>query len=302
MRRAPDATEFQLVWQDVFDGAFLLLTCTRVDEIQAPIEAQVDAIERRSAQVFAGTMLLCVVGLVVISLSAVVVSLRLAGPVRSIVATSSAIVKNIGGDLFAGLRITGRRPDEPMRCRDHGEVPCIGVLVQHPGEVAQLQGEFLRSLFTLSRRRAREASPRSPFAGVGVPTGEGVPDAHKAAGAAGAAGVLYASVPFQPEKTVSEKARRARVHRAGAAAADALEQAPHEDLLHAAAAGDPHDGRDHDRGLHDRARGRGRLDGARQGDDGRRGAGQPRRAPTSAPSSRRPSSRAPPARSSWSTT
>lgn len=37
----PSGQAYELVWQDVWAGDFVLLTCTRVDEILAPIESQV---------------------------------------------------------------------------------------------------------------------------------------------------------------------------------------------------------------------------------------------------------------------
>ena len=142
--------QYQLVWQAMWSGRFLLLTCTRMDEIMAPIESQVDQIRSQAASIFIMAISICTACLLLIILMCVNLSFKLSGPVKQTVAQSNQIVSNIGSDLFEGVKATGRRAGEKPTWSE-GESMLAGILVQTPGEVAALRGEFVKMLFMLNR-------------------------------------------------------------------------------------------------------------------------------------------------------
>jgi len=164
--------EYQLVWKDVWEGAYLLLTCTRVDEIQAPIESQLDAIYDQAAALFGVSLLISAICLGVIVVLVLVLSTVISKTVSKTVDQSSRIVRNIGGDLFAGVKIEGRAADAPETWKDK-PTALAGIVVQKPGEVAALRGEFLKALYQLGQRRLREPPPTNPFYGQPPPLGLG---------------------------------------------------------------------------------------------------------------------------------
>lgn len=163
----PTGVAYELVWQDAWASAYVLLTCTREDEILVPIESQLASISRASAAVFAKSLAICAACLVVIVAASVVLSFLMARPVVQTLAQSDKIVANIGGDLFKGVKITGRRRDEKPSWKD-GSSPLAG-LVQLPGEVAALRGEFVKALFELGKKRVRTVAPASPLYQSGLP-------------------------------------------------------------------------------------------------------------------------------------
>ena len=164
----PSGKAYELVWQDAWSSAYVLLTCTPEDEILKPIESQLDSIRSKSGALFASSLTICLICLVVIVASAVVLSIRMSQPVTETVAQSRTIVANIGGNLFNNVKVSGRRPDEKPTWRDSTN-PLVGLLVQTPGEVGSLRGEFLRALFTLNKKRTREVPPPSPLYHMGLP-------------------------------------------------------------------------------------------------------------------------------------
>ena len=101
-------------------------------------------------------------GLMIIMCS--ILSFKLSAPVKSTVKQSNQIVNNIGRDLFEGIKTQGRREGEKPTW-SQGESALAGILVQAPGEVAALRGEFLKMLFMLNRKRVRGTQPKSPFRG-----------------------------------------------------------------------------------------------------------------------------------------
>ena len=164
MYKWANGEQYQLVWQEMWSGRFLMLTCTRMDEITAPIETQVSKIRSQSAAIYAFVIVICgsCLGLMIIMCS--ILSFKLSAPVKSTVKQSNQIVSNIGGDLFEGIKTQGRREGEKPTW-SQGESALAGILVQTPGEVAALRGEFLKMLFMLNRKRVRGTQPKSPFRG-----------------------------------------------------------------------------------------------------------------------------------------
>ena len=178
----PDGAEYQLVWQQAWDGNFVLLTVTPTEEIQRPISSQLTRIRAYSTNTILVSLFLCLGCLVVVVLLVIRMSVQISKPIVDTVRQSNVCVRNIGSNLFEGITIEGAPEGKPPKFIDEriSSIPQVqeavsGIFFQYPGEVAALRGEFLKALFMLNKKRVREPAQKTPFTGLAVPA-RGLPE------------------------------------------------------------------------------------------------------------------------------
>ena len=200
----PSGKAYWIVWQDVWQDSYTLLTCTPESEILDPIESQLTTIRSSAGRLFGGMLTVCLTTWAFVVILVFILAQSISRPTRKTLEQSTQIIRNIGGNLFNNVKVTGRRPDEKATYRDSTN-PVVG-LIQTPGEIAALRGEFLKALFTLGKKREREVPPRSPIFHSGLP-----PNAPSASIAELPANYLQCVKQILPEKTDTQKARDAAV-------------------------------------------------------------------------------------------
>lgn len=167
-RTDPDGKVYQLVWQLAWQGSFVLLTITPMEEIQRPIQSQLAQIRSYGNSTLAIVVLICLGCLLVIVLMVIVMARKIAAPIADTVKQSNMCVRNIGSNLFDGIKIDGA-PTGQKPSFAEGNSPVAGLLLQTPGEVAALRGQFLRALFMLNKKRVRMPAAKTPFGGHALP-------------------------------------------------------------------------------------------------------------------------------------
>ena len=85
----PDGAEYQLVWQQAWDGNFVLLTVTPTEEIQRPISSQLTRIRAYSTNTILVSLFLCLGCLVVVVLLVIRMSVQISKPIVDTVRQST---------------------------------------------------------------------------------------------------------------------------------------------------------------------------------------------------------------------
>jgi len=139
-----------LVWRTVWKGGYCIVMATSVDEIEAPITAQLKAIDAGATELFVTPLVLCSVCAGIILVVVVLLAHLMSGPLVSTAKDSKEIVKNIGGDLWTAD--TTHREVQEWKKR-FGEV----------GEVSELRLRFDNLLADLLKKRNKSQPPSNPL-------------------------------------------------------------------------------------------------------------------------------------------
>ena len=176
--------EVMMVSGEVWQGKYCLVMVTKVKEIEEPITAQIDAIEKSAMTLFLAPMVTAAVCGGVLLTIVILLAHCISRPLVSTACDSKEIVKCIGGDL-SQMHATGEEDDkndailqQTHKLGSQGEV----------GEMSDLRQRFTNLLHDLLQKREKSRGHVNPFLrqagleaavqqqGVGtLPSGERVP-------------------------------------------------------------------------------------------------------------------------------
>ena len=200
--REAGGEEYQLVWRFLWDGEYCLLSVTRNVEIQEPIDSQLVVISTGVRAVLLTVIIICAAMLAALFPVVFLTARKLSRPLVATCKQSDVIVRNIGGDLFNGVKLS----DPPKSgCAKDAPIAVRGLLFDEPGEVASLRGQFVSIVYELNKKRQAAEQPKSPFFGMGLPPSAPNPSVmgHRPHFAA-----LRSAI--QPERSASTKAAMER--------------------------------------------------------------------------------------------
>ena len=146
---------FQLVWQKLFDDGYVVLSIAPSARITAPIDAQTAAMDAAVGRLLMLVAIMCVGCFALVAWCATQVSMQMSAPLTSTSVQSNTLVKNIGGDLFAGVDMNEESPPGcygaihrpvtplPEQVQDAPEEECTGNRRKLTREPSQMQIEEL---------------------------------------------------------------------------------------------------------------------------------------------------------------
>ena len=155
-----DGNKYELVWRHLWSAAYCLLSVTLVSEIQAPIENQIEKIDREGDVIFLNLVMIAVICAFFVIPCIWRMSITISRPMKKTCQQSQQIVDNIGGNLFKGVDL--QHKDGPTHWTEKPDW-LTSIFFHDPGEVIALRGEFSKMLYNLTRKRVKQSQPPSPF-------------------------------------------------------------------------------------------------------------------------------------------
>ena len=146
-----------MVSGNVWQGEYCAVLVTRVQEIEWPIVALLENIDKQAMALFLSPSLIAAVCGVTLLAIVVLLAQRISRPLESTARDSKEIVKNIGGDLSKGEHSGGE--DDVVKKR----AICLGSQGE-VGEIADLRVRFDNLLFDLLQKRQKSVGHQNPFA------------------------------------------------------------------------------------------------------------------------------------------